>query len=624
MTTSALDLSQHALQRRFARNLSFFQNNLPGLYTQLLPPPTTYNLLFGAQGFNIVQIHDGALFFPYEGGKHQMVEISRQWAQNILQNPKWQLKSSGVELGALDLDNLPLTKRACDQLLALGNPSTPLSLGKNFYPPSALFGLAGGLFLALLLEEGAFFHALYIYEEHIDLLRVSCFFVDYAKLFKATPPKACVIFLKRMPDTLLQSLFHAKRITHSFLHLEFKPYESQDSTLAQQRFNAHKKSALRGWGSFEDEMLGLSNTLANLQKSPLVLNPHTCKPFSVPICVVGNGPSLDGLLDFIQTNQDRMIIFSCGTALKPLKARGIAIDFQIEIERIDYLAEVLQQAPLDQTPLIYANMCNPKAVRLAQESYLFMRGGSASGYLWGDLALEYSAPFVGNAGVSLACLFSKTLILCGLDCGYIEGQAKHAQGSFYGVECAHIPSDALEVRPNFEQSARVFADGLFILSKNQMGALFKKRAPLVYNLSRGAYIEHTQPMRSSALKLPPCAKAKALKRLKRVFQPAPEIPLPMRFNTLLTPLKEALNTPINTKRELYALIDRLHALSMHLSAQHPLEGILLEGTLSHCCMYMLSSALSLPQAQIAKFYTRAKEIILETLERMGAQVGEQA
>ncbi len=615
----SLDLSEQALQARFARNLSFFSAHLPQLYAQLLLPPTHYNLLCNTQDLNIIHLENGALFFPV--GK--MLDIAQDWATRILDNPKWQLVSHKIALEDLDLKTLPLTHQACQELLTLGNDKCSSGLGKNFYPPTALFGLAGGLFLALLLEEGAFFHALYIYEEHIDLLRVSCFFVDYAQLFKATPPTACVLFLKHMPNSLLQFIFQTKRITHSLLHLEFKPYESEASTLAQQHFNAHKKSALRGWGSFEDEMLGFNNTLKNLQQSPLVLNPRTCKPFSVPICVVGNGPSLDSLLDFIDDYQERMIIFSCGTALKPLKARGIKVDFQIEIERIDYLADVLQNAPLDQTPLLYANMCNPRAVSLAQESYMFMRGGSASGYMLGDLVLEYSAPFVGNAGVRLACLFSKTLILCGLDCGYIEGQAKHAQGSFYGVERAHIPSDALQVRPNFEQGSRVFADGLFILSKDQMGALFKKYAPLVYNLSHGAYIEHTQPMRSSALKLPTCAKAKALKRLKKAFQLAPKAPTSMQFSTLLTPLKEALNSPITTKRELYTLVDRLSALSARLSAQHPFEGILLEGTLSHCCMHMLASALSLPQAQIANFYMHAKETILKTLENISAQVGEQ-
>ena len=67
--------------------------------------------------------------------------------------------------------------------------------------------------------------------------------------------------------------------------------------------------------------------------------------------MVGNGPSLDLLLDFLKENEKNCIIFSCGTALKPLKTHGVKVDFQIEVERIDYLKEVLENAPLEDTPL---------------------------------------------------------------------------------------------------------------------------------------------------------------------------------------------------------------------------------------------------------------------------------
>ena len=45
-----------------------------------------------------------------------------------------------------------------------------------------------------------------------------------------------------------------------------------------------------------------------------------------------------------------MILFSCGTALKPLLKAGVTPDFQIEIDRHDYLDEVLKDAPLGEIP----------------------------------------------------------------------------------------------------------------------------------------------------------------------------------------------------------------------------------------------------------------------------------
>ncbi|WP_104708631.1 6-hydroxymethylpterin diphosphokinase MptE-like protein [Helicobacter felis] len=614
-----LDLSEQALKERFVKNLEFFQTHLPKLHALLLAPPSAYNLLNSPQGFNILHLESGDLLFPYEDGRHKMLEISQEWARGIWHNAKWQLKGNGVELGHFDLENLPLTHKACQEIFQTGSGQDVWDFGENFYPPSAIFGLAGGLFLALLLEEGAFFHALYIFEEHPNLLRLSAYFLDYAKLFKATPPKGCVLFLKTLSEPLLHRIFSTKKITHSFLHLEFKPYMSPASARALESFNAQKSSALRGWGSFEDEMLGLKNTFKNLKKSPLVLNPKTCTRVDVPICVVGNGPSLDTLLDFLQANQDRMIIFSCGTALKPLKARQIAIDFQIEIERIDYLKDVLLQAPLDHTPLLYANMCNPGAVSLAQESYMFMRGGSASGYTLKEWAIEYSAPFVGNAGVSLACLFSKTLILCGLDCGYIEGKSKHAKGSYYGHEGVEIPQGALAIPSNFGD--RVFADGLFILSRDQMSLAFKHHKSEVYNLSSGALIANTRPTRPKDLQLPPINKARALTRLKTAFQPAPQVQINSKaYVSFRAQILKIFQQPLHTKRDLYQVVDQLSTLSMDLSAQDPLMGILFEGSLAHICQHLLARGLLLQQAELPAFYAHAQNIILDTLELMRASM----
>lgn len=97
-------------------------------------------------------------------------------------------------------------------------------------------------------------------------------------------------------------------------------------------------------------MLGLANTLENLKTNLPILRPKHLKRIDLPICVVGNGPSLDGLLPFLKENADKMVVFRRGTALKVLKNARIPVDFQIEIERIDYLKDVLMSAPLGDTP----------------------------------------------------------------------------------------------------------------------------------------------------------------------------------------------------------------------------------------------------------------------------------
>ncbi|BEG57123.1 PH domain-containing protein [Helicobacter sp. NHP21005] len=600
----------------FRKNLEFFKARLPKLHATLLNPPTLYNLLSDTSGVNVINLSDGSLLFPTTHGRHQMLNIAQEWAKSPLNNPKWRLDNNSIT-PLSPLESLPLTNEGCQALLNLSptESGTICRLGANFYPPTIFYGLAGGLCLALLLEQGAFFHALYLCEEHPDLWRISCYFVDYARLFEATPPNACVLSLGQMPPTLWQHVFLTKKITHSFLHLEFDPYKNDNTKQQAQSFNAAKKSALRGWGSFEDEMLGLTNTLENLKNNPPILQPKRLKPIDLPICVVGNGPSLDALLPFLKENAPKMVVFSCGTALKVLKKAGVAVDFQIEIERIDYLKEVLESAPLEDTPLICGNMLNPKALTCAKEVYVFMRGGSCSGYLAPPLSVEFSAPFVGNAGVALASLFSHTLILCGLDCGYIEGQSKHAKGSYYGDESPTIPTDSLEVQANFGDG-KVFSDGLFLLSAKQMGQLFKHQQNQVYNLSSGAFIEHTTPLRAQDLKLMGGKKDRAIRHIKSAFKPIKLTPPKGSLNAFKKALTELLNTPIATKKELYALVDQINALGVTTTQENPFVGILFEGSLAHLCLHLLVACLPLKQADLPAFYTKAKDIILNTIDQM--------
>lgn len=79
------------------------------------------------------------------------------------------------------------------------------------------------------------------------------------------------------------------------------PYKSAFNLRMRENIQSYYKQALRGWGSFEDELLGLKNTLKNLPLyQTLKIKP---KKINAPICVVGNGPSLDLLLDFLKENE---------------------------------------------------------------------------------------------------------------------------------------------------------------------------------------------------------------------------------------------------------------------------------------------------------------------------------
>ena len=455
----------------------------------------------------------------------------------------------------------------------------------KFLPQTNIYGLMGGMFLQELLEKDYQFYSLMIYEEHIDLFRISLYFIDYDRLFQHVGKNSCFIIIKDISFELVSAFLHAKKLTNNFLSLSLTHYTTDNVALLKDFIYKEKKAIMRGWGSFEDELIGLKNACLNLADSRLLsMRP---KRVNAPICVIGNGASLDLCIDFLKAYKDSMILLSCGTALKVLRHHGIRPDFQLEIERVPYLAEVLQEANLGDIPLIFAQTADTKACNLAKEKYGFLRGGSSSAYLDSTyIPLEFSAPFVGNAGVSIASLLGSDVILCGIDCGYIEGYSKHAKHSFYGDENTEIPKDCFQVENN--KNLRVFSNDLFYLSAKNIEQAIKLYKPnSVINLGYGMRFQHTIALNEDDFTLKPIDKERELKHFKENFTP---YKLTLNTNEMLdsltafsNALQEILTQDTHTIQDIFNLTqDIFNLLQKSIDNKAMRKSIiLLEGSIMH-------------------------------------------
>lgn len=611
---------EQTLQERFAQNLTFFSSINTRLYEELLKAPQKYNLFFDSNGINLINLEDRSFVYPKIDQTHTLMQTHLDLSQTPLNNPKWTLSHNNLHLQTMDENIFPITAQAINRFIKILDELGGVAqfhLPSNFLPNTCIYGALGGLFLQFLLEEGVYFYSLLWFEEEIDLFRIACFFVDFSLLFNRCSKRSCYLFIQDLINRhIIKEYFHSHKITNNFLRLEISLYSSPKIKNAQDIIHEIQAQNSRGWGSFEDEMIGLKNSLNNFKSNyPLLSSP---KRIDIPICVVGNGSSLDSLIPFIQNNQDKMIILSCGTALKVLKNHGISPDFQIEIERIDYLAGVLQSAPLGDTPLICGNMVNPQAIALAKEAYLFNRGGSVGAYLMPSFVLELSSPYVGNAGVALACALGSDVILCGLDCGYIEGQSKHAKGSFYGDEEIQIPKNAFLVRGNLDK--QVYSTSLFSLSSSMMSLAISHFKPnFVLNLGDGAYIQGSKSASPHDFELKPKDKAKAIQEFKSCFSS-----ITQEFNhakffdsvcTFIDEIKNLFVKPILSKTDLFILIDQISHYCLAKSASNPSIGTLLEGSISHLLQSLMMCALHYPHNDISKLYAKCLDEILIALEK---------
>lgn len=95
------------------------------------------------------------------------------------------------------------------------------------------------------------------------------------------------------------------------------------------------KSFIGGVGYFDDEQIGLGHAYHNIMSNHAVFRLPQYKRRHARVAVVANGPSLDNHIEYLEKNQQNIIILSCGSALGSLYRAGIQPDFHVEMER-DY------------------------------------------------------------------------------------------------------------------------------------------------------------------------------------------------------------------------------------------------------------------------------------------------
>lgn len=614
-------------RRRFQANLEFFAQAIPDFVPLLKEPPRRYRLAPTPVGPNLFHMESGEPVYPFEEGRSRMVEICRGMAHNPAANPAWTPCTNETRLRPLNDQEFPLTARLCNTVLgnALEDPDfdgkTLHFGGQGFLPTVTLLGLLSGLQLELLRRQFGHIHSLLVYEPEPDFFKASCQLVDYPALFAQTPEHSCHLFIRgHLPTGGIRKFFDRHLITNSYLRLEQKAYDDPRLEDGQRLLAEAQRQITRGWGTFEDEMVGVRNRLAGVDpekpKEPFLARPVNC---GVPVCVVGNGPSLNGLIPFLKAHREKMVILSAGTALKPLMAAGVKPDFQVEIERRRYLAEVVKDSPIDDVPLLAADLLHPETVGVARTVFRFVRDATTTAAMHDPaLKVPFSSPVVGNAALALALHMSDTVYLCGLDAGFKEDGKQHAKGSFYD-DRDDESKEKFPTRGNF--SANVYTNSLFSLSREIMEAALA-HAPdrKVYNLSDGAYIKGAEPKRAAELKVPGKEKAKALTLLKTAFQTTGFFRSPEKnYDETLKEYKKQMvellkSAAPKSKPELFRLVDYAFYATTLQRRNEPVSGTLLSGTFWHTLYYLFVALVHVKREDLSELTADLAEKIETILE----------
>jgi len=299
----------------------------------------------------------------------------------------------------------------------------------------------------------------------------------------------------------------------------YRHYHSDTTDETFQKIHELAYRLSDGWGFFEDEVISVAHTLSNIaQGYPLLLNKSLFdnKLKNKPVFIVGNGPSLDADIEYLQNNQDMGIIFSCGTALCSLLHSGITPDFHIEMERTkmvyDWIIPIGMEDKLKEINIIALNTVHTDALKLFKNAYLLPKPKDAGmDFLYQFIDEEKftpimcSNPTVTNAATAAAAYMGfKTLYLFGVDYGYKNVNEHHAKGSLYYkkdfVGFTEKMSGDFQVKGNF--CDEVYTSQVFDSSKGVLEILLESNPDVTcYNCSDGAMVELTKPLKSADIEI---------------------------------------------------------------------------------------------------------------------------
>ena len=383
-----------------------------------------------------------------------------------------------------------------------------------------VFGAGVGYELANLVDNHDV-KRLFLCEPNKDFFYSSLYAIDWSSLLTKLYEKGATVYLNVGDDGshLAEDLI--------FKFHSFGTYLLADTYFYQPHYNAQLlpaivqlKEQLRSIVSmgdyFDHAKYGIAHTRWAIEQGIPFLRKDVSTTLSieekdVPVFIVGNGPSLDGLITLIKEHQDDVIIISCGTALQSLQRNGITPDFHAEIEMnrgtFDWASKIGEPDYLKSINLISCNGIHPDTCALYKSVYLAFKTGESSTVSCLSLCepntfvtLDYAYPTVTNFVMDfVATVGFSQVYLIGIDMGFVDKQHHHSKSSGYyknsGEEVydySKVNDTSLTTEGNFRPIVNTKYE--FRLSKSVLEKRIRTSSRYVYNLNDGAKIAGATPL----------------------------------------------------------------------------------------------------------------------------------
>ncbi len=520
---SLLGDTEQGLADMFLRNMNAFKIYLPDIYHQFVDYHANNYLINIVDGFvNIFDKNSNSNLYTYPPYLEEIHRVKYYQCNPI--STQLKLYSDLVNQGGfMHVSNLnPIIQRLEKREAEYKNKPRNAPKVMNSL---LIFGVGLGYHIDLLLGQHQV-NNLYIVEPELDLFYSSLFVTNWAGLLNKLDKSNCDLYLSlgEQKESFFDDLHLKTYATGQYALAKAFAYIHNDSPEILTLVNDFKnrfREVNTSWGFFDDGVISISHLLENLtNKTPLFKKQAMINNVlaDIPVFIVGNGPSLDELIDTIKAYQDQAIIISCGSTLSALYKYGIIPDIHCEQERTSPIAKQVEcycpsdilrtinfVAPATVHPDVFAKF-NNKLMMLKDYEPASILAQGLSGIQGQTDNHKYINPTVANTALTAAISMGfKNIYFCGVDLGHKVGGSHHSKKSFYYNEAEidlnfyHNTKKAVKL---FEGnlSGQFVTDNFFELSRRMIEQLIQTTDDsCFFNLSDGIKIAGAMPLAKKEL-----------------------------------------------------------------------------------------------------------------------------
>lgn len=260
----------------------------------------------------------------------------------------------------------------------------------------------------------------------------------------------------------------------------------------------------QGWGFYTDEVTSLQQSLYNVRKRIPVFRPKRVLYDKATAVLAANGPSLDNAIPWIKKHRKKIVLFSCGTAIRTLYKQGIRPDIHVEIERIlEAYHSVRDSAPrkwLQNIPMLAPTRVHPALFTATDRPYTYQKHTDTGGLLVGTIVdgIPFCNPTVANGAFAMALTagFGR-IILQGMDLGWKDPKLHHSKDSLYMMATHPLfKAESLsEVTGVCVDGSEMQTSNILELSRHNLELILMHYGHVdVINCSGGVHIDGTKAM----------------------------------------------------------------------------------------------------------------------------------